>query len=157
MRCQQGFSTVPSGLLSFLKVNINPKISWQFLARGKGLHSQVTFIYFLSPFDFAPFGSEPSFDTEPQDEVQGRRQGKLLRECVCIFEGSGWGIPPLTPPIKGGDFEAHEGICLWRDSPAKWVFQRPIRNFLTIFLSLSYLKLPFFWKEKKCIKNYVPF
>ena len=28
-------------------------------------------------FDFAPFGSEPSFDTEPQDEVQGRRQDKF--------------------------------------------------------------------------------
>ena len=31
-------------------------------------------------FDFAPFGSEPSFDTESQDEVQGRRQGSELVE-----------------------------------------------------------------------------
>ena len=32
------------------------------------------------PFDFAPFGSELFFDTESQDEVQGRRQGSELVE-----------------------------------------------------------------------------
>ncbi len=65
-------------------------------------------------FDFAPFGAEPSFDTEPQDEVQGRRQDKsTVRR---FYLGSRVGTmnhepllpldpitsPPLLPAVSPG-------------------------------------------------------
>ena len=52
---------------------------------AKSVSSAVQKSSMASPsFDFAPFGSEPSFDTESQDEVQGRRQdGELVKPCGC--------------------------------------------------------------------------
>jgi hypothetical protein len=50
----------------------------------------------------APFGSEPSFDTESQDEVQGRRQDKSLTTLSLCFDSAQH--PEFIEGSKGGIF-----------------------------------------------------